>query len=140
MRQNLEKALEWSAREGHSAVEVSACWDELQLAVFPPGVDYYVLDCGLLYGRAVAHNWYLACVLNPTIPLSVGSLAATIERMDIIRRRRVRMEPEWQVKPEALMNRLLRSKKRALKLVKEMNGEISDEPDDSGLNGHGSLG
>lgn len=140
MDQNQERSVDWVAREGHSSEAAIVLWGKLHLAQYPPGLDYYVLDCSMLYGMDVCFNWLGAAIGYGGVYHNCASMAErvrglessldvrdVIEKMDASRRRRVRMARDWNDKREAYMNRLLRVKKRALKLM--------ESPGEAGMNG-----
>lgn len=132
MDKNLEKVVEWCQKEGIEPGRVPSVWSGLQLARFPSGLDYYVLDSALFYSPGIAFNWLRHSFGVGVVCTSIDQVAAFVEsgmnaqlaldRMDFMRRRRVRMDPKWDAKREALVNRILRVRRRAEKLMEEESG------------------
>lgn len=133
MDRNLERVVKWCTKEGIPPERVPSAWECLQLARFPSGLDYYVLDAALFYSPAIAFNWLRHSFGVGTLCANIEDVAAFVEggietqlvldRMDFMRRRRVRMHPDWTSRREALLNRVIRVKQRATKLVEESERE-----------------
>lgn len=144
MERNLKQAIEWAEKEGHQPQIAREVWSALFLNQFPSGLDYYVLDCALAYGFGVPVAW-LNVALNTGLKHSgvsvvlelfdeLGSeldVGLTIDKLDVMRRRRTKLDKNWPQRREALMNRVLRVKKRAVKLL------ISKENGDEETASHG---
>ena len=130
MRKNRKTSAEWSTREGYDGTVADGLWRELELDQYPSGLDYAVLDCCLFYGSDVTFHWLAVALelghiyhdsssMARTVSAVRGSAKQLVESLDARRRRRVKLERNWYHKREALMNRIIRVRKRAMSLLAE---------------------
>lgn len=111
-------------------------WFTMGLDHYPPGVDYYLLDCGATAGYATAERW-LGILLN--VPSGTDKfwieatkrlrlypdLAPIFDGLEMFRRRRARAEPGWDDDRSRRVNRLIRAKSRAIKMLGRSAAEVA---------------
>lgn len=103
-------------------------WDECSCDHLPPGIDYFTFDSGILSGTGTAIKWLQRAVgAKPDGVIGDSTLAAIeadeplaiLEKMESLRRSRLRSLSDWRHFGRGWTNRVNKSKARALKLIKE---------------------
>lgn len=112
-------------------------WFTMGLDHYPPGLDYYLLDCGAAVGYSTTERW-LGILLE--IPQGVSDkfwieatkrlrlypdLGPLIDGIEMFRRRRARAEPGWDEERSVRVNRLIRAKSRAIKMLGRTAAEVA---------------
>ncbi len=111
-------------------------WLAMGLDLYPPGMDYYLLDCGATAGYATAERW-LGILLE--IPPGIDKfwieaterlrlypdLEPLLDGLEMFRRRRARAEPGWEEDRSRRVNRLIRAKSRAIKMLGRTAAEVA---------------
>ena len=111
-------------------------WIAMGLDFYPPGMDYYLLDCGASAGYSTAERW-LGILLE--IPPGIdkfwieatkrlrlySDLAPILDGLEMFRRRRARAEPGWDDERSRRVNRLIRAKSRAIKMLGRTAAEVA---------------
>lgn len=105
-----------------------AWWDNA-LDLAPSGLDYYLLDSGLMCGFSNAYRWLELSVfsrdsgrehenvLRTVSDFSPERLQLLISQLTFSRRRRHKVEPGWLRYQQQRTNRVNRVQRRALKLT-----------------------
>ena len=146
MEQNRGKSVEWCRQEAPEHVDlVPIWWDRLGLSDYPSGLDYFMLDCVLIYGSDVSLDWLCLSighgpVRNCSIPMGrvlewLGDrldIEVVIDRMELYRKRRMRLDRNWSEERQLRVNRLIRVKKRAKKLVEKVKENEDEDPTSTG--------
>lgn len=103
-------------------------WDACGCGSFVTGLDYWVFDCGYRFSPNDAFRWsYLALGLDPVRSskvlfqelLSKRTPRDVILEMDVFVRRRMKVDPKWEVCKHWWTNRANRARDRAVKMSKE---------------------
>lgn len=122
MQSNLERSIEWCEREGAEPAAARSTWDALRLASVAPGLDYFLLDCSLLYGPDVTVKWCERAVGpggvcgGQLVVVGDDLITAVIDSVSAARKRRMRMERDWWEHSARYVNRLIRVRHRVWKL------------------------
>ena len=111
-------------------------WQKLELEKLPPGLGYFMLDCGVRFGEDNAWNWLcFALELPPgnTDKKLVWHLVSLKTSRDVVLlidsyvRRRLKVDAKWGLCKHWWTNRANRARDRAVKLNRgELLGDGTD--------------
>lgn len=130
MQRNKKLAFEWVLKDEHlsSLPGLTAVWNVLCCDDLVDGLDYFMLDTAVACSSVNAARWLELLAHNPIVNVTyegavehANALGAetVISGLELYRRRRLKVDPEWQRYGVEWSNRCTRAKKRALKMVEQ---------------------
>lgn len=144
---SLKQLAAWTGRIGNRLDELSKadaiaflrvnCWNAVRADDLPSGLDYWFFDICYRFDPASCRRWYLMAlgfdgIREPdekAVAAVAGKMTASdiIRQMDVLVRRRLKVQPEWGECAHWWTNRANRARDRAVKLAQSSAAPLAAE-------------
>ena len=113
MRHNREQSFAWALDRGYlDLIGLESLWRYLECDELSNGLDFFTFDTGLEAGEITTQGWLM--LVSQTYG---DEPVVIIERLEFLRRRRLKVDPNWATLGQEWTNRINRAKRKALQIA-----------------------